>query len=117
VGCNTSAVTADFKCPDATGQPNGPPISNLFTNTAILANDVTTQFGPFPCTMPDIGGSVCGAFVAAAGLLGGGFLEDGTAPGGGRWSGAIDHRQDDLRCDLPDHDDQLDADHEQLDHD
>src|SRR5262245_63361479 len=83
IGCNTSTVTADFKCPDAMGHPNGPPIDNLFTSIAIMANDVTTQFGPFPCTMPDIGGSSGGAFVPTAGVFGGGNLEDGTGPGGG----------------------------------
>jgi hypothetical protein len=78
IGCNTSNVSAEFRCPDATGQPNGPPISPLFTMADIAANDTLMQFGPFPCTMPNIGPG-----TATAGVFGGGNLDDGTGPGGG----------------------------------
>src|SRR5262245_52395075 len=93
-GCNTSTVTANFCCPDAAGRPGGPtdpppPCAsraghiNLFTDASILANDVTVQFGPFPCTMPAIGGLAPPNNTATAGVFGGGNLDDGTGPGGG----------------------------------
>jgi hypothetical protein len=75
IGCNTLDVTADFFCPDSTGAPNGPS-TNLITNLDIPANNVLAEFGPFPCTMPDIDPG-----IATAAVRGTGFLDDGvTSP-------------------------------------
>lgn len=71
IGCNVLNVTADFRCPGPTGAPNGT-ATNLVTDVDIPANDVVTQFGPFPCVMPDIDPG-----TAFAGVFGTGDLDDG----------------------------------------
>jgi hypothetical protein len=72
VGCNTLDVSATFFCPGATGQSNGPS-TPLFTNVDIPANDVLAEFGPLPCTMPNIAPG-----VAFAGVVAPGTLDDGN---------------------------------------
>src|SRR4029453_17684676 len=52
IGCNVEHVTANFRCPGPTGQPDGP-TTNLVTDVDIPSNDSVRFFGPFACTMPD----------------------------------------------------------------
>jgi hypothetical protein len=100
VGCDTLNVTANFCCPGPTGAPAvapSPLCINLVTNASVPAQDNTVVFGvckvsgvicrflptdcpsagdtcgPFPCTMPDLGGPG----VATAGVFGTGELNDG----------------------------------------
>jgi hypothetical protein len=71
IGCNTLDVTADFFCPGPTGQSDGAS-TNLITNLDIAAGVTLPEFGPLPCTMPDIDPG-----VAFAGVRGDGILDDG----------------------------------------
>jgi hypothetical protein len=90
VGCDISNATADFCCPDPTGNPATPPdplCTNLFTGVDIPAGTSApgSPFGPFACIMPDIGPG-----IALAGVIGDGLLDDGTGPGGGPEPFSID---------------------------
>jgi hypothetical protein len=72
IGCNALDVTADFFCPGPTGESDGA-ATNLITSVDIPANNVLAEFGPLPCTMPDIDPG-----VAFAGVRGTGILDDGV---------------------------------------
>jgi hypothetical protein len=72
IGCNVEHVTANFRCPGPTGQPDGP-TTNLVTDVDIPSNDSVRFFGPFACTMPDVTGTV----LVLAGVFGTGLLDDG----------------------------------------